>query len=131
MIQPDLLPEENTLIAEERKIMQQIGLLAKIIGNIGVGYAVFITLMSLYRVISVTENTKMWSYYKTIPGFISILVIILSGILYWFISMQILTFGQLLRHSIQFNRQEYFTKAWRYFSRALLVIIVSVAIMII
>ena len=122
MQQDKLSVEEQALNGEEAGLLVQIGKLARIIAYIGFAYALFISGQSFYSILKVADNTELWAYYKTIAGFMNILMIILSGLLYWFMSWQLYTFGHYLVSAIQQNKQHRFYVAWQYLSKLMVVV---------
>jgi hypothetical protein len=119
MVNEDILADAGTLTAQESSLLQSIGNLAKILGAIGLGFTVLRALTSFYSIFRVTENSEMWTYYKTTHGFSMILGMILSISIFAFISIQLINFGQQLKQATSLNKQEYFNSAWRHFNRAL------------
>lgn len=114
----------------ESGLLLNIAMLVRIAGAIGLVYAVSVTLVSLYRVISVVDNSKMWSYYKTIPGFFSILFIIGFGLVVGFVGWHFILFGKFLRYSVESGKQHYFDAAWKSFNRCLIVLGSSIVLFI-
>ncbi len=121
-MQQDKLQVEDQLSADEAGLLVHIGKLASIIAYIGFAYALFVSVASFYTIFKVADNTELWAYYKTTAGFINILMIILTGMLYWFMSWQLYTFGDYLISAVQQNKQDRFYAAWQYFNKLVVVV---------
>lgn len=122
MQQNDLIIQEDPLSDHEIRLLDTIAGLGVFVSYTGFVYSLIITFTTLYSIFGIADNTVLWQYYQTLSGFIHILVVIISGLLYWLMSWLLYRFSKTLKYATQTGKQHYFENAWIFFNRLFIIL---------